>query len=81
MKLPRDVSGADLVRRLARLGYVEVRQSGSHRRLTAATPRGQHHVTVPLHDELRIGTLSAILTEVEQAHDLTRDELLERLFN
>ena len=38
-------------------------------------------VTVSLHDELRIGTLSAILTEVEQAHALTRDELLERLFN
>ncbi|MEO8501494.1 MAG: type II toxin-antitoxin system HicA family toxin [Vicinamibacteria bacterium] len=81
MRLPRDVSGADLARRLARLGYTESRQSGSHRRLSAMTPRGEHHVTVPLHDHLRVGTLAAILSEVERSHDLTRDALLALLFD
>jgi predicted RNA binding protein YcfA (HicA-like mRNA interferase family) len=30
MKLPRDVSGADLAKRLGRLGYEITRQTGSH---------------------------------------------------
>jgi predicted RNA binding protein YcfA (HicA-like mRNA interferase family) len=34
MRLPRDLSGAELVRRLQRLGYVPSRRSGSHIRLT-----------------------------------------------
>ena len=36
--------------------------------------------TIPLHDPLRIGTLAAILQDVGQAHGLSRDELLGRLF-
>ena len=31
MKLPRDVSGDQAVRALRRLGFMEVRQTGSHR--------------------------------------------------
>jgi predicted RNA binding protein YcfA (HicA-like mRNA interferase family) len=49
MKLPRDLSGADLVKALARVGYRVTRQTGSHIRLTTGTP-SQHHVTVPAHD-------------------------------
>lgn len=45
------------------------------------TPRGAHHVTVPLHDHLRVGTLAAILSEVERSHDMTREALLARLFD
>jgi len=60
MKLPRDVSGAKLVRLLGSLGYTVTRQSGSHIRLTCDKPK-QHHLTIPNHDELRVGTLAAIL--------------------
>lgn len=59
MRIPRDLSGADLVERLGRLGYEVTRQSGSHVRLTTHA-RGEHHITVPKHDPLRIGTLAAI---------------------
>jgi predicted RNA binding protein YcfA (HicA-like mRNA interferase family) len=52
MKLPRDVSGADLAKRLGRLGYEVTRQTGSHLRLTT-TERGQHHVTIRNHDPLK----------------------------
>ena len=46
MKLPRDLSGADLAKALRRLGYETTRQTGSHLRLT--TPQdGQHHLTSP----------------------------------
>ena len=54
MKLPRDLSGADLVKALARVGYRVTRQTGSHVRLTTDTP-SQHHVTVPVHYSLKIG--------------------------
>ena len=79
MRLPRDLTGAKLVRALAELGYSATRQTGSHVRLTCEQP-AQHHVTVPLHDPLRIGTLAAVLAAVADKHGLTRDELLQRLF-
>ena len=73
------MTGAQMVRALSKLGYLPTRQTGSHVRLTCQLP-AQHHVTVPLHDPLRIGTLAAVLTAVADAHGLTRDELLQRLF-
>ena len=79
MRLPRDLTGAQMMRALTKLGYSPTRQTGSHVRLTCESPV-QHHVTVPMHDPLRIGTLAAVLTAVADAHGLTRDELLQRLF-
>ena len=78
MKLPRDLSGSDLIRQLAKLGYVVTRQAGSHVRLTTQE-RGEHHVTVPEHDQLRIGTLASILAVVAAHHGISRYELLMRL--
>lgn len=78
MRLPRDWSGADLVKRLASLGYSPTRQTGSHVRLTTAR-NGEHHVTVPAHDPLKIGTLNAILKQVGEHHTLSREELLRFL--
>lgn len=79
MKLPRDLSGEDLVKALAIFGYVVDRQTGSHIRLTTQL-QGEHHITIPAHDPLKIGTLNAILREVAEHFGLTRDELLEQLF-
>jgi len=64
---------------LTRLDYRVTRQTGSHLRLT--TQRGgEHHVTIPRHDELRVGTLSSALSDVARHHGLTREELVELLF-
>jgi predicted RNA binding protein YcfA (HicA-like mRNA interferase family) len=79
MRLPRDVSGDDLVRALAKFGYVETRQTGSHVRLTTQV-NGEHHVTVPRHRTLRLGTLSGIVDEVAKHHQLGRDDAARRLF-
>jgi predicted RNA binding protein YcfA (HicA-like mRNA interferase family) len=59
MRLPRDVSGEALVRALSALGYVKSRQTGSHVRLTT-TEHGEHHLTVPIHAALRLGTLGGL---------------------
>lgn len=79
MRMPRDLSGADLVKRLGRFGYSVTRQTGSHMRLTSTT-HGEHHITIPNHDPLRLGTLAAILAGVAAHHGLTRDDLIQRLF-
>ena len=77
-RIPRDLSGAQLIRALQKMGYERSRQSGSHVRLSHAGPP-QHHVTVPLHDALRLGTLAGILDSVAATHYLSRETLLESL--
>lgn len=79
MKLPRQVSGTELVRCLERFGYRVTRQAGSHIRLTRAEPQ-QHHDTVPNHNPLRLGTLSSIVSEVANHLKLQRSELVDKLF-
>jgi len=79
VKLPRDLSGTELAQALSRLGYAVTRQKGTHMRLTTVE-NGEHHVTIPDHSSLRVGTLSAILNDIADHFDLSRDELLERLF-
>ena len=78
-RLPRDVTGESLARALSKLGYSVSRQTGSHMRLTTLE-RGEHHVTVPRHDPLRVGTLSGVLGEVAVHFEMSRDELVELLF-
>jgi predicted RNA binding protein YcfA (HicA-like mRNA interferase family) len=63
-KLPV-LSGADVVRALERLGFEQVRQRGSHvvmRRESAGT-------VVPLHREVKTGTLTGILRQAQVSQD------------
>jgi predicted RNA binding protein YcfA (HicA-like mRNA interferase family) len=78
MRLPRDINGVLLAQALGAFGYEITRQNGSHIRLTG-TINGEHHVTIPAHDPLKIGTLSAILSDIASHHEITRDDLLQRL--
>lgn len=80
MRIPRDLSAATLVRGLGKLGYFQDRQTGSHIRLTT-TRHGEHHVTIPNHDPLRMGTLAAILGSVAAHHGLTRDQVLQEVLD
>ena len=79
MKLPRDLSGAELAKALSGIGYRITRQTGSHLRLTLDTP-SQHHVTIPAHDTLKVGTLSAILSDIAGNLKISREDLTRRLF-
>jgi predicted RNA binding protein YcfA (HicA-like mRNA interferase family) len=66
------ISGADCVRALERLGYVVIRQRGSHIRMHAP---GRKPVTVPDHRSLDRGTLRSIIRDA----DLTVEAFLELL--
>jgi len=78
LKIPRDLSGEELARALRALGYQMVRQDGSHLRLTTLRD-GEHHVTVPNHRALKIGTLRSILKVVGSHHGMSIKEVVSAL--
>lgn len=78
MKLPRDVSGEQLVRALRRLGYEVTRQRGSHIRVTTQRD-GEHHEAIPAHWPIKPGLLSGILKSVAAHHGISVQELLTLL--
>jgi predicted RNA binding protein YcfA (HicA-like mRNA interferase family) len=80
LRLPRDVSGEDLIRALRRFGYQTTRQTGSHIRLTSSVRGNEHHVTIPMHRQITVGTLGQILGDVANYLDISREELISRLF-
>jgi predicted RNA binding protein YcfA (HicA-like mRNA interferase family) len=79
MRIPRDLTGKELIKALGKLGYEVTRQSGSHIRLTTSR-NGTHHVTIPDHRPIKVGTLSGILGDIAAHHQMTREELLTLLF-
>ncbi len=66
-KLPV-LSGTDVIKMLEQLGFEHVRQRGSH----VVMRRGSVGTVVPLHKELKTGTLAGIIRQV----GLTQDEFL-----
>lgn len=79
MKLPRDVSAQDLIKASKKLGYEITRQTGSHFRLSTQQ-NGQHHITIPNHDPIKIGTLSAILSDMALHFKTSKDQIIQQLF-
>lgn len=69
MPAPPLISAQRCISILARLGYAQTRQRGSHVRLEC---RGRPPLTVPMHHELDRGTLRAII----KAAGLTVEEFL-----
>lgn len=56
-------SGKDVVRVLEKLGYVAVRQRGSHVRMRHSDAARHKSLTVPLHREVKIGLLRQIISD------------------
>lgn len=69
------VSGRELVRALQRAGFVLLRQKGSHVSMEKRSADGYWRTVVPLHREIRPGTLSDILNQ----SGLTKEELADLL--
>ena len=75
-KLPR-ISGEEAIRVLQRLGFVAVRQHGSHVVLKKQDANSKEEITcvVPVHPELAIGTLRGILRQAR----VTPEKLMKNL--
>ena len=69
-KLPH-VSGATAVRALEQLGFTKIRQSGSH----VIMRRDSKGCVVPMHSEIKIGTLAGALRQA----DISPDEFIDAL--
>lgn len=73
MKLPV-LSGWEAIKILKRAGFVATRQKGSHVRLEKSTPDKTIKLTVPLHPELKKGTLKRIIGDA----GLTVEEFIKQ---
>lgn len=79
MTLPRDLSGAELIKLLCKhFGYLRVNQEGSHVILETGEPR-QHRISIPDHAPLRIGTLNAILRAIATVKGVEKEDILRHL--
>ena len=79
MRMPSDLGGEELARLLRKYDYAVSRQVSSHLRLTTQH-NGGHHVTIPNHDPIRLGTLNSIFKDVAEHFGASRAELMETLF-
>ena len=79
MKIPRNIRGYELVKALSVLGYSVVRQTGSHIRIKTVQ-YGEHSETIPNHDPIKIGTLNKILSNIAEHFEMSKDELINKIF-
>lgn len=63
MPKPGVFSGQEICALLEAEGFQKVRQRGSHAVMQRSTPGGTITVPVPLHREVRLGTLLAIIRQ------------------
>ena len=79
MKLPRDLSGAELIQLVCKhFGYRRINQEGSHVILETGEPR-QHRISIPDHAPLRVGTLNAILRAIATVKGVEKEDILRHL--
>ena len=74
------MGGEELAALLGKYDYKITRQTGSHIRLTSASKGFEHHITIPRHKPLRVGTLSSIVNEIAAYLEIERQKLVKELF-
>ena len=79
MKLPRDLSGQELVDVLCKYWHYEkIHQVGSHVILQTQEPTS-HRIAIPAHKSLRLGTLNSILASVAAHKNVPKEDILKKL--
>jgi len=71
----RNISGKEAIRIFEKLGFIQVRQRGSHVIMRKFQKEGDVGCAIPLHSELKIGTLKGILKQAK----VTEKEFLNTL--
>jgi len=80
MRIPKDLSGQELIKLLFKnYNYVIIRQAGSHIRITTKMG-GEHHITIPNHNPLKIGTLNGIINNIAGHLGLRKEDVIKELF-
>ncbi|MFA5398964.1 MAG: type II toxin-antitoxin system HicA family toxin [Dehalococcoidia bacterium] len=81
MKLPRDIGGEKLVSLLTRYGYRESHRAGSHIKITSNIKGAEHHITIPAHNPIRVGTLNNIINDLSVYLEMAKHTLIKELFD
>jgi len=81
MKLPRNIGGEKLASLLTRYGYRETHRAGSHIKLTTNLKGTEHHLTVPAHNPVKVGTLNNILNDLVFYLEMDKQALIKELFS
>jgi len=81
-KIPRDLTGKELIKALEKYNYSIIRQVGSHIRIESFFIKGKkHQVTVPDHNPIKIGTLNNILKDISNYLRVSKNEVVKNLFD
>ena len=80
MKQLKNIPAKELVQALTKIGYSITRQKGSHIRMSAFFSGATHHITIPNHDPIKIGTLSAIIKDIAENRNMSKEEITNTLF-
>ncbi len=48
--------------------------------MVTSIKNGEHHLVIPNHNPLKVGTLNGIISQVAQHFQLTKEEVLNQLF-
>jgi predicted RNA binding protein YcfA (HicA-like mRNA interferase family) len=80
MKTPRNLSGKQLIKLLKIYGYETVSQKGSHIKITTLKG-GEHHLAIPNHDPIKIGTLNGIVRQVSEHIGKSKEDVFQELFS
>ena len=67
-KLPH-ISGAEALRAFQKLGFEKARQRGSH----VVVRRGYKGRVIPMHSELKVGTLAGLLRQADVSPEIPGD--------
>jgi predicted RNA binding protein YcfA (HicA-like mRNA interferase family) len=79
VKLPRNIIGEELAKLLIGYRYKISHQTGSHVRLISTLKGTEHHITIPRHKPLKVGTLNSILNDVANYLEIDRSVLASEL--
>ena len=79
-KIPRNVSGRQMVKLLEKYDYYVAKKRGSHIRLISHFKGSEHKITIPDHKQIKIGTLNNILKDIGNYLKISKEDLINDLF-
>jgi len=68
-RLPKDLPGLRVIKALSKLGFRAIRQKGSHVVLEKLENNERWGCVVPMHKELKVGTLKSILKQARLSEE------------
>jgi len=79
MKIPRDISSDNIIQLLKKYDYKITRRTGSHIRLISNLKGIEHHITIPRHKDLKVGTINSILNDISKYLEINKEILIKSL--